>query len=495
MDEGLRKEAARRARMAELEERITTLAAHTHAAMAELAKLAAAYNDDGGWAGDGHRCFASWLSLSAGFSPRTGVELVRVGQAMSSLPQLSAAFTAGTLSFDSMRELSSVATPEDEHLWLEVAASATGDQLSRICRACRRVADVDSRRHSDEQLSRRGVWAHHEDDGMLSVRALLLPEEGALLQAALESAMRTEVPPPVPADDDGRVAVVPPEHSWAARRADALVAVCEHALAAGDGGLRSDPAALPMVVHVDVGVLTGADPDGRRHLEGGPVLSTATIRKLGCDASVIAITERDGLPINVGRTTRILPRALRRAVQGRDRTCRFPGCAVPARRTHAHHIKEWWADGGTTDLHNLLSLCNFHHHRVHDGTYAIHGTPGVDLWFAYADGKPVLRPPRPVDPGVPREQALRSSLPDGEQLDIDADTAARRDVNPRINLGYVVDVLIEGTERARDQHEPDEPHDDTLDEPRSAPADDASAEPPPAPADDPPAEPPSQPAD
>jgi hypothetical protein len=68
---------------------------------------------------------------------------------------------------------------------------------------------------------------------------------------------------------------------------------------------------------------------------------------------VIAITERDGIPINVGRSRRILPRALRRAVQGRDRTCRFPGCAVPAQKTHAHHI-EHWADGGPTDLGNLV---------------------------------------------------------------------------------------------------------------------------------------------
>jgi hypothetical protein len=109
-----------------------------------------------------------------------------------------------------------------------------------------------------------------------------------------------------------------------------------------------------MPVHVDVGALTGHDPDGRRHVDGGPVLSASTIRRLGCDATVIAITERDGIPINVGRSRRILPRTLRRAVQGRDRTCRFPGCAVPSQRTHAHHI-EHWADGGATDLDNLVN--------------------------------------------------------------------------------------------------------------------------------------------
>jgi hypothetical protein len=250
-----------------------------------------------------------------------------------------------------------VATAEDEHLWLDVAAAASGAQLARICRACRRVLDLDTPRHAHDQLRRRGVWAHFEDDGMLSLRALLLPEEGALVQAAIEAALRANESEQVTAGEDvesggprsGAAGVADPaDEPWAARRADALVAVCEHVLAKDGAALLSDPAALPMLVHVDVSALTGHDPDGRRHLEGGPVLSTATIRRLGCDASVIAITEREGVPINVGRSRRILPRALRRAVQGRDRTCRFPGCAVPAQRSHAHHI-EHWADGGDAD--------------------------------------------------------------------------------------------------------------------------------------------------
>jgi Domain of unknown function (DUF222) len=348
--------AARIATAADVERRLCELAAHTHAAMAELARLAAEFNDLEGWCGDGVRSFSHWLTINAGFAPHTGDELLRVGEALHTLPHIHAAFAAGTLSFDSVREHSRVATAEDEELWLTIATAATGAQLARICRACRRVLDLDTPQRADAQMSRRGVWSHFEDDGMLQLRALLLPEEGALVTAAIEAAVReadAERKAGQGTDPTDEAVPDPADEPWAARRADALVAVCEHALARDGGALLSDPAALPMLVHVDVGALTGQDLEGRRHLEGGPVLSAATIRRLGCDASVIAITERDGIPINVGRSRRILPRALRRAVQGRDRTCRFPGCAVPAQKTHAHHIGHW-ANGGPTDLGNVV---------------------------------------------------------------------------------------------------------------------------------------------
>jgi Domain of unknown function (DUF222)/HNH endonuclease len=469
--------AARRASAADVERRLCELAAHTHAAMAELTRLAAEFNDVDGWCVDGVRSFSEWLTFNTGFAPRTGDELLSVGQALQTLPQIRTAFAAGRLSFDSVRELSRVATPDDEHLWLTVAEAASGAQLARICRACRRVLDLDTPKHADDQLRRRGVWTHFEDDGMLHFRALLPPEEGALVTAAIEAAVRAaeternagqkpdqniggaaggtadaqhRAPSAEVANDFAGASAVPDpaDEPWAARRADALVAVCQHALTRDGGALSVDPASLPMLVHVDVGALTGQDPDGRRHLDGGPVLSTATIRRLGCDASVIAITERDGIPINVGRSRRILPRSLRRAVQGRDRTCRFPGCAVPAQKTHAHHI-DHWADGGPTDLANLVSLCHFHHHRLHDGAYRIRGHPDAGVAFESPDGRPILRRVRGVDPGIPRDQAVRSALADVAELHIHGDTARPKAVTARMNFGYVVSAVVESVQHAR----------------------------------------------
>jgi hypothetical protein len=435
---------------AAVERRLCELAAHVHAATAELSRLAAEFHELEGWCGEGVRSFSHWLTINAGFSPHSGDELLRVGQALQTLPRIRAAFGAGQLSFDSVRELSRVATAEDEDVWREVAAAASGAQLSRICRACRRVFDLDTPQHADEQMRRRGVWTCFEDDGMLQLRALLLPEEGALVKAAIEAAVR-EAEADRKAGEAGRLETAdsveeavpdPADEPWAARRADALVAVCEHALARDGGAFLSDPAALPMLVHVDVGVLTGQDPEGRRHLDGGPALSASTIRRLGCDASVIAITERDGIPINVGRSRRILPRALRR-----DRTCRFPGCAVPAQKTHAHHI-EHWADGGPTDLGNLVSLCHFHHRRLHDGAYQIRTHPDVGVIFERPGGEPILRRPPGVDPEVPRDAALRAVIPLGGELCIDAGTAAATDRGAHMDLGYVVSAVLDHVARA-----------------------------------------------
>jgi hypothetical protein len=64
-----------------------------------------------------------------------------------------------------------------------------------------------------------------------------------------------------------------------------------------------------------------------------------------------------------------VPTALRRALQARDRTCRFPGCEN-RRFVHAHHIRHW-ARGGETSLQNLILLCTRHHRLVHEGGYAI----------------------------------------------------------------------------------------------------------------------------
>ena len=372
--------AQRRTRALEVERQLCELAARTHAAMAELSRLAADFNDLEGWVGEGIRSFSHWVTLNAGFAPRTGEELLRVGEALRTLPHIDAAFAAGRLSFDSVRELSRVVTAEDEDLWLAIATTASGAQLARICRACRRVLDLDTPQHDQEQLRRRGVWTHFEDDGMLSLRALLLPEEGALVHAAMETAAReADARPSTAAVPD---AIPDPAHEpWAARRADALVAICEHALARDGGRLLVDPAALPMLVHVDVGVLTGQDAEGRRHLDGGPVLSAATIRRLGCDATVISITERDGIPLDVGRRRRILPRRLRRALQGRGRTCRFPGCAVPSQRTHAQassHKCGFKRAGGAGEMRwapaAILSL------KEQDARVAEHRVPWCVEW-------------------------------------------------------------------------------------------------------------------
>jgi hypothetical protein len=380
-----------------LEDKIGEFSALAHAALAQVAQASAEFDAIDGWGAGGIRSFQHWLTIKAGFDMHTGGELLRVGQAMNTLPKLAAAFATGQLSFDKVRQITTVATPATEEILIEIAHGASGSQLARICRELRRIKEANEPAQADEHLSRRGIWMHWCEDGMLELKARLTPEDAAVVQAALESITGSR-PVPEPADDGVED---PADDRWAARQADALVAMCEHVIAGGAENLIVSTAARQVVVHIDAGVLTGELSEGRCFVEGGSPLSVGAARRIGCDAQVVGVVERNGLPIDVGRKQRIVPERLRLALHVRDRFCRFPGCGVPAHRTEAHHY-EHWAFGGETNLDNLLLLCGFHHRRHHDGAYLIRKTAD-GYSFETDDGHvigPSAREPIALDRGL-----------------------------------------------------------------------------------------------
>ena len=342
---------------ADLGDRIERLAAQIHAATAELVTLAAQLDTGGSWAEVGMRSCAHWLSVNIGVGLWTGGELVRAGHALATLPRIAAAFSEGRLSFDKVRAVTAVATPDDEEIWLEVALHGSGAQLNRICRAVRRSLDASDPRRADDELAHRGVRVWWRDDGMLELLAVLPREDGGVAMAAIEAAATTIAGERPPLLEGDLRPVGPLRLTQPVLRADALVHICEDSIA----GAAREPVVAPtrqMVVHVDAGVLSEGDPGGRSHIEGGPWVSADSVRWLSCDSDVVTITERDRLPIDVGRIRRLISPRLRLALQARDQGCRFPGCSVPASRAEGHHIKHW-VEGGRTDLANLISLCRF----------------------------------------------------------------------------------------------------------------------------------------
>ena len=77
-------------------------------------------------------------------------------------------------------------------------------------------------------------------------------------------------------------------------------------------------------MHVDAETLQEGVA-GRCELEEGPSLAVETARRLACEASVVSIVENaQGEPLNIGRKSRTIPPAIRRALNARDRGCRFP---------------------------------------------------------------------------------------------------------------------------------------------------------------------------
>ncbi|HZY27473.1 MAG TPA: DUF222 domain-containing protein, partial [Jiangellaceae bacterium] len=121
---------------------------------------------------------------------------------------------------------------------------------------------------------------------------------------------------------------------------------------------------------------------------GGPI-SAEAVRRIGCHAGISrVITDPASVPLDVGREQRTVTAGQWTALAVRDRGCAFPGCTRPAEWCIAHHITHW-ADGGPTDLDNLVLLCGYHHRAVHH-----HG------WHVImaADRRPHFLPPPWVDP-------------------------------------------------------------------------------------------------
>jgi Domain of unknown function (DUF222)/HNH endonuclease len=223
--------------------------------------------------------------------------------------------------------------------------------------------------------------------------------------------------------------------------AGALLLMAETLLASGPVE-RSAADSYQVMVHVDAAALSSTpdedrEPDGGCQLDDGPLLHPETARRLACDASVVRILERDGRPLSVGRRTRSIPPALRRALQSRDRCCRFPGC-TQRRFLHAHHI-DHWAHGGPTELTNLVQLCRFHHRLVHEGGYTLdRAGPRGELRVRRPDGRPLIAVPdgRPV----PRADLHHRNRRRG--LRIDSDTCASRWTGERLDLALNVDLLV-----------------------------------------------------
>jgi len=169
------------------------------------------------------------------------------------------------------------------------------------------------------------------------------------------------------------------------------------------------------------------------------------MRRITCDGSLLRITEDDaGNPLDIGRKTRAIPPALRRALQARDAGCRFPGCSH-RRFVDAHHIRHW-ADGGDTSIDNLVLLCRQHHRRVHEGGFGVERAADGHIRFSRPDGRFIEEHPQlPVSGSV--EGLLHGNRETGEAIDasswiIPGDT---------LDYGIAIEGLMWKRERERER--------------------------------------------
>jgi hypothetical protein len=372
---------------------ITTLAGHLNAGNARFLALVAELDRRRGWAEAGVKSCAHWLNWQCGIGLGAAREKVRVTRALETLPRVAAAMADGRVSYFKAREITRVATPANEDYLLNIALCGTASHVEDVVRGYRRALDAEELSREAVQQRDQHLWFHTEPDGSLSIRGRVPAEVGALFKRALEAALDSlPIPENVPA---GTFSESDELHRSRKRRVEALATLAESFLATGPRDLSGSDR-QQIVVHVDAETLKHSHP-GRCELEHGPAIAAETARRLACDCSVVRIVEdAKGEPLDVGRRTRTIPPGIRRALQARDKGCRFPGCTFK-RNVDGHHVKHW-VNGGETRLSNLVTLCRFHHRLVHEGQVVVQTLDDGAFRFVKPDGQAFDSPaPKPTD--------------------------------------------------------------------------------------------------
>jgi hypothetical protein len=414
----------------ELAAEICTLTGHINAANHRWLMLIAEFDRRTGWSDGATQSCAHWLNWKCGIAMGAAREKVRVARALENLPKVSAAMASGKLSYSKVREITRVASAATEDTLLMIAEHGTAAHVEKLVRAFRRCQDAEELSREACQQRNRAVTYRYDDDGSIIITARLPAEAGALVLKALDLVVQelpflvNDVPAGMPRQ------VIPIRE----RRADALARVAEsflaHEVMEAKGTDRHQ-----IVVHVAAETLRDRTA-GCCELEHGPSMAAETARRLACDASVIALIENDdGEPLNVGRKTRTISAPLRRVLNARDKGCRFPGCCN-SRYIDAHHVVHW-ANGGETKPSNLISLCRFHHHAVHEGGIRIEILDDGACRFVKPSGAAIDS----VLPGCTQPAG------DWHVLTAERRAGLAKWAGERMDLGLAVEVLMQQARR------------------------------------------------
>ncbi len=351
---------------------------------AQWLRRLAVFDARGAAAADGAVCTAAWLRRACRLAPGAARERVVVARQLTDLPTTAAELAAGDISYrhaaliaTATAELPAGDTGPTESILLAAARRSDPADLRTLTTHLAYVLDPDgARRRDEERYDSRRLFVSPVLDGRFALDGSLDAEGGATVLAAL-SALSS------PRAGD--------ERTPAQRRADALVELARRSLDGGElpelGGERPH-----VTVTLDLTTLERRPGAPSAELDWAGPISADTALRIACDAGVSrVITAGTSEPLDVGRRTRVVSAGMRRALAVRDRGCRFPGCDRPPVWTDAHHRRHW-ADGGPTNLANLILLCPAHHRCVHEGGWRLAGDPNDVITAVRPDGV-VVRPP------------------------------------------------------------------------------------------------------
>jgi len=315
------------------------------------------------------------LDISVGMARR----LIGLARSLTVMPAVRSAFESGDLDEPRVRLLAAAreANPglfaEHEQVLVDSFSGLSMKAFVTAVDLWRQNADLEAVEHHVQHLrDRRYLNVSPTLGGLVRVDGQLDPERGQTLIDALRSITD-------PQQLDATDTRTPGQ-----RRADALAQLCADHLASGEapvsGGFRPQ-----VTVTASYETLLGLVGGTGCVTEDCGLLSPETARRILCDAGVTRlIFGPDGMPLDVGRTTRVIPRQIRRALNIRDQGCVIPGCQSRPRYCDAHHVIHWLFGGDTKPREPLPALRPTPHH----GPRRDHPTPRPHP----RDGRPITQP-------------------------------------------------------------------------------------------------------
>ncbi|GAA4490750.1 DUF222 domain-containing protein [Microbacterium panaciterrae] len=356
----------------------------------------------------GFRTAAQLIAMTTGASTGDAVRLVKVGQATAprtnligealpaKFPDVREALRAGRIGapaadliltfLDRMiPKVGRECVAEAEVFLVHQAPGLSLDEVRKMITRLEAHLDPDGVEPREGDLRGQASLRMFQRAGMLHINAVLDPERGAPVQAAIHGFVSAEFA----AKRDGRDRNAPDadRHDLTAIQADALVHLAEHALSCES--VESLNGAT-VVVRVDLQDLESDTGSGLIDGIEQPV-SIATVRRMAADGGVIPwVCGSDGEVLDWGRCRRLFSPAQKLALRERDGGCAF--CGLPPSMTKAHHIRWWSRDAGPTDLSNGVLLCETCQHLIHDVGWEIR-IEGDSVF-----GKVWFLPPPHVDP-------------------------------------------------------------------------------------------------
>jgi Domain of unknown function (DUF222) len=341
-----------------LADEIRTLHRQISQLQAKLVRCVGRFDAIQGYEPDEYRSTQSWLRHELRVHPREAAHLVGMARQLRHLPAVDDAFAAGEISQTHVAVIARTARQIGvEHIaasqdtLLSVATTGSPERLRVATQHLRYCIDPDAvDRDAVKAYEKRELSVAPTIWGMVAIQGMLDPTSGATVLAALDALT------PPPRDTDSRTA--------GQRRADALTELCRRALDAGT--LPQVNGEKPHVlVTVPYETLAQQVSDQPASLTWVGPISATDARMLACDCAIIpAVLGSAGEVLDIGRKTRVWPTAIRRAIELRDKTCRYVDCDVPAQHCDIHH-KVHWAHGGSTSYHGGVLACRTHHTQAH----------------------------------------------------------------------------------------------------------------------------------